>query len=122
MHGFTNIVVSPERETKIAHATADMRSRQVSLNPSCCTDKVYGIVVVLLHTRGNGQDVRVEDDVQRIHSHLVDQQVVGAFGNLDTPFIRRGLSLFVEAHHHNGRAKPFYVARMLQENLLAFFQ
>ena len=45
-------------------------------------DKINGVVVVLLDTRGDGEDVGVEDDVTGFEPNLVDQKVVGPSADL----------------------------------------
>ena len=92
------------------------------MDPSCCSDKVGGIGIMLLHTRSHSQHVGVEDDIQRIHAHLLRQQAISPFSYLYTALITGGLSFFVEAHHHHRSAIALHVARMLQELLLTLFQ
>ena len=77
---------------------------------------------MLFHAGGDGEHVRVEDDVQRIHAHLLRQELVGASGYLDASLVRRGLSLLVEAHHHHSCAVSHHVAGVREKNLLAFLQ
>ena len=40
-----------------------------------CLEEVHGVVVVLCHSSADGQDVGVEDDILRIHAHLLYQQL-----------------------------------------------
>ena len=122
MDGFTNIGVATEREREVADTTAHVGSRQILVNPFRSTDKLHGIVVVLLHTRCDGEHVRVEDDVERIHAQLVHQQAVSTPGYLDAALIGSSLSHFVEAHHHHGSAIAHHVPGMRKEHLLALLQ
>ena len=122
MHGLADIVVAAERETQVAHATADVGSGQISPNPSGSADKVDGIVVVLLHARGDGQHIGVENDVQRVHPHPLGQYLVGALGNLYATLVAGGLSLFVETHHHHGSTETLHALGMTYEHFLALLQ
>ena len=122
MHGLTNIVVASERKAQVTHTTTDVGPRQIVVDPSSSTDKVGCIGIMLLHTRSHSQHVGVEDDIQRIHAHLLRQQPIGSFCNLYTALVTRGLTFFVEAHHHHSSAIALHVARMFQELLLTLFQ
>ena len=55
-------------------------------------DEVHGVVVVLLHARGNGENVRVEDDIVRIEFNDVDQQIVATFADRPFPVDLGGLT------------------------------
>ncbi len=67
-------------------------------------DEVDGVVVVLLHSGGDRQNVRVEDDVFRREADFVDKQIVGSLADSDFVVFVRGLALFVECHHDGGGA------------------
>ena len=91
-------------------------------NPFRGPDEVECVGVVLFHTRGHSQDVGVEDDVVGLHPHLFRQDAIGTGGNLYATLIGRGLSLLVEAHHHDRSTKALHVAGMSHEDFLAFLQ
>jgi len=63
VHGFADDVVAAERERQIAHAAADARAGTALLDDARSLDEVLRELVVFLDARGDGQDVRVEDDV-----------------------------------------------------------
>ena len=77
MHGLADIVVTAERETQVTHTTADVCTGQILLNPFGSADKVDSLGIMLLHTRSNGQDIGVEDDVERVHTHLLGKNLIG---------------------------------------------
>ncbi len=79
--------------------------RQVLLDPARGVDEVDGVVVVLLHAGGDGEDVRVEDDVLGRKADLVDQDAVGALADADLVLVGGGLALLVEGHHDHGRRR-----------------
>jgi hypothetical protein len=64
-------------------------------------DEVDRVLVVLLEAGGDGEDVRIEDDVERIESGLFRQQRVGALADGDFAFDRVRLPLFVKRHDDN---------------------
>ncbi len=49
----------------------------------CGLNKVYSVVVVLLHAGGDGQDVGVEDDVGGVEAHHLSQDAEGPLTDLD---------------------------------------
>ena len=55
--------------------------RQVLPDPARRLDEGDAVAVVLLHAGGDGEDVRIEDDVLRRKADAVDQDVVGARGD-----------------------------------------
>ena len=67
-------------------------------------DELDGVVVVLLDAGGDGEDVRIEDDVGRIEADFVDEDVVGARADRHLALDRVGLALLVEGHDDHGRA------------------
>ena len=77
---------------------------------------------MLLHARGHGQDVGVEDDVRRTEASFVYQQAVSPAADGYAAFVGIGLPLFVKGHHHRGGAQAADEAGMFQEFLLAFLQ
>ncbi len=122
VHGLANLVVASKAERDVRDAAADLRVRQVGLDPARGVDEVDRVVVVLLHAGGNGQDVRVEDDVFRRKTDLVDQDPIGSLADADLLLVRRGLALLVEGHHHHRRAIFQHRGGVLAELLFAFFQ
>ena len=95
--------------------------RQVVANVGTGFDEIDGVVVVLFDTGGDGEDIRVEDDVFRREAHFVDQDVVTALADFLLARSRVGLAHFVEGHDHHGGAVAFAQAGMVLELLHAFF-
>ena len=50
---------------------------EVGFDPACGFDEVDGVVVVLFHAGGDGEDVGVEDDVFRREADFIDEHAVG---------------------------------------------
>ena len=122
MNGLTDIIVSSERERQIAHASTHMCPRQIAPDPSGSFDKVHRIMVMFLHSRSNGQHIRIENDVMRIEAHLFCKQTIGSLAHFYLAGISIGLPLLVECHHHHGGTEATDAAGMMQKHLLAFFQ
>ena len=122
VHCLADIVVSAERETKVAHTSAHVCSRQIVVYPFCGTDKVESISIVLLHTCGNGQHIWVEDYVEWVHFHLFCQYLIRTLSYLYASLVGCGLSLFVKAHHHHSSSVTLYILSMLNKLLFALFQ
>ncbi|CAM2147891.1 NAD-specific glutamate dehydrogenase [Paraburkholderia tropica] len=115
-------VVAAERERHVRDAAADLRVRQVLLDPARGFDEVHRVVVVFLDARGDREDVRVEDDVFGQEADFVHEHVVRALADLDLALIRVGLAGFVERHHHGRRAVTADQLRVMDERLLAFLE
>ena len=122
MHGLAQVVVATEGERQVADAAADVGTGQMRAYPARGTYEVERIAVVLLHARTDGQYVGVEDDVLWSHAHLLGQQPVGARGYLNATLVGGGLSLLVEAHHHDGSTQLAHVAGTAEEHLLALLE
>ena len=71
--------------------------RQVLLDPARRLDEIDGVVVVFGDAGGDGEDVRVEDDVFGREADA-QQQVVGALADLGLARVGVGLALLVEGH------------------------
>src|SRR5690606_15337150 len=119
---FAHGLVAAEGERHVAHAAGDQRMGQLALDVAAALDEVDGVVVVFLDAGGNGEDVRVKDDVLGRESHLVDQYVIAAL--TDAAFLLQGIGLagLVEGHHHHSGAILAAQAGLLDELALAFLE
>jgi len=111
-----------ERKAQVTHAAGDQRPRTPGLDPRNGLDERQPIVVVLLHSGTDSEDVGVEDDVLSPEAERAGQHVVGAPTNRHPTLHVRGLPLFVEGHHDHRSAVLAGSVGVLQEGLLAFFQ
>ena len=66
VHRLADRVVAPETERDVADATRDERSGQIRFDPARRLDEVQRVTVVGLDARGNGQYIRVKDNVPRL--------------------------------------------------------
>ena len=115
-------LVAAEREGEVRDAAGDLGARAALLDPRNGVDERLGEVGVLLHARGDGEDVRVEDDVLGLEADLVDEQAVGALADLHLAVGRVGLALLVEGHDDRAGAVAAHRARLGQEVLLALLE
>ena len=81
-----------------------LRVRQVLLDPAGRLDEVDRVVVVLFDAGGDGENVRVEDDVFRREADLLRQHFISARADLRLACKGVGLALFVEGHDDDGSA------------------
>ena len=112
-------VVPAEGERHVRDAAGHQRAGQVLLDPARRLDEVEAVVRVLLDARGDGEDVRVEDDVLGREADLLGQDVVGAAADLGPALEGVGLPLLVEGHDDDGGAVLAAQARLADELLLA---
>ena len=122
VHGLAHLVVAAKTERHIRHAAAHLRMRQILLDPPRGADEVHPVVVVFLHPRRHGQDVRIEDDVFRRKAQLARQNPVGPLADSRLVLESRGLPLLVEGHHHRRRAILQHRRRVLAKFRLALLQ
>ncbi len=113
-------VVAAERERHVGHAAARQGVGQVVADVGAGLDEVHRVVVVLLDAGGDGEDVRVEDDVFRREADFVDQDVVAALADLALARGGVGLADLVEGHHHHGGAIALAQLGVVLELLDAF--
>ena len=116
VHHIPYRLVATEGERQVADTPAHLGVRQVLLDPPGGTYKVHRVIRVLLDPRGDGQHVRVEDNIFRVEP-VLREQVVRPFADLDPSLVGIRLSRLVERHHHHGRAVIFRAHRLLQELL-----
>ena len=122
VHGFAQVIVAAERETEVAQSAAHAGTRQVLADPGRCLDKVQPVTVVFLHSRGNGQDIGVKDDILGRELNFFCQQAVGTLRDFNLPVVARGLSLFVKTHHDHSGSHPADFTGVVQEFLLPFLE
>ena len=121
MDGFAHRVVAAEREAHVGHAARDLGAGQILLDPARGLDEIDRVVVVLLDTGGNGEDVGVEDDVFGREAHLVHQDAISALADFDLALVGVGLALFIKRHHHGGSAIAAHQLGLLAKGVNAFF-
>ena len=91
-------LVAAEGEGEVGDAAGDLGAGAALLDPRDGLDERLGEVGVLLHARGDREDVRVEDDVLGREADLVHEQPVGALADLHLAVGRIRLTLLVEGH------------------------
>ena len=121
MHRGAHGLVAPESEREIRNAAGSIGARQVLLDPADGFDEVNPVAVVLSDACAYREDVNVENDLLRRDTGLCEQPV-GTLADGDFAGVGRGLSRFVESHHHHGGAEAADFARLGEESFFAFLQ
>ena len=80
------------------------------------------VVVVLFETGRNREDVGIEDDVGRVESCLLGQNLVRALADRDLALDRVRLAHLVERHDDDAGAEALDDARLVQEVGFAFLE
>ena len=122
MDGLAHGVVAAEGERDVRDAAGDERAGQVLLDPAGGLDEVQPVVRVLLDARGDGEDVRVEDDVLGRKADVLREDVVGAPADLLPALEVVGLAVLVEGHDDDGGAVLAAQPRLADELLLALLE
>src|SRR5271166_290163 len=122
VHGLANLVIAAKAEGDVRDSAANFRMRQVGLDPARGVDEIDRVVVVLLHAGGDGEDIRIEDDVFGRKADLVDQDSIGALADSDLVFVGCGLALLVEGHHHHGGTVLEHGGSVSAEFFFAFLE
>ena len=104
MHRLAHALIAAEGEGEVGDAAGDMRVRQLGLDAPRRLDIGEAVIIVLLDAGGDGEDVRIEDDVFRRKADLLGQELVGALADLEFALRRLGLARLVEGHHDDGGA------------------
>jgi len=102
VHRLAHGIVAAEGEGDVRDAARDAGAGEGFLDDPGRLEEIDGVMVVLLDARGDGQYVRVEDDVLRRETRAVDQETVGAGADADFLIACRGLALLIKGHHHRG--------------------
>ena len=122
VHGFTHLIIASESKGQVAYATTYMNSWQVVLNPLTRPNEISSISIVLIHTCSYGKHVRVNYDVAWFKPYILCKQFISPLRYIYSPFKRCGLSLFVEAHHHNSCSMLLDVRGTFQKHLFPLFE
>ena len=122
MHGFTDIIISAERERQVAHSATHMCSRKIPADPSCRLDEVNGIIVMLFYSRGYSQNIGIEDNILRTEAYFPGQNAISPFTNLNLTGKSIRLPFFIKGHHNHGSPVLFHHTGMLDKDFFPFFQ
>ena len=122
VYSFPDHIVPPEGEGEVAYTSTNSGIRQVCLDPPGGIHKVHSIIIMLLNTCTDGQDIRIKDYIARWELELFCKQFIGSFTDFNASFIAVGLTLFIKGHNNNSGPVSPDKAGMFQELFLAFFQ
>ena len=122
MHGLAHGVVAPEGEGNVTDPAGGEGAGADLFDLAHRLDEIDGVVVVLLHAGGDGQDVGIENDVVGIEVECAEEQVVGPLADADLVFLCGGLALFVESHDDDGRAVALAELSLFEELVFALLE
>ena len=117
MEGAAHGLVAPEGERQVGDATANLATRAESLDFARSVDEVNSVVVVLFHTSTNRQNIRIKDDVLRVETNLLHQELVSAAADAHLFSLGGRLTLLIERHHDDSGAVTLHNSRVTQEFL-----
>ena len=122
VHGFTDIIVTTERERKVTYSPADMRSGKVFLNPTGSFDEVHRIVVMLFDTRSYGKHIRIENNIVRVKTYFINQKTISTLANFYFTRSSVSLSFFIKSHYYGRSSVLLDNPGVFKEFVFAFFQ
>ena len=122
MHGLAHRLIAAERERNIRDTARHMRTRQLIANALCRLDEINGIIIMLFNAGGDGENIRIENNIFRRKTDLLGQNLVRALANLKFAFCRIGLPVFVKCHDNHRRAIAQTRARLFKKRRFALFQ
>ena len=92
------------------------------LDPARRGNEIDRVVVVLLDSRRDGEDVRIDDDIFGRKTDLVDEQIVASLRNPGLALERVRLSFLVERHDDDSGSVAAHQPRLMQERRFAFLE
>ncbi len=119
VHRLAHRLVAAERERQVRHAARDVHQGKAPLDLPRRLDEVDTVIVVLLDSRRDSEDVRIEDDILGRKPDFLSQQCVGPRADLDLAVLGVGLALLVEGHHDHCSPIAKAFLRLLEKLLLA---
>ena len=120
--GFADNVVATETETDVGNAAGNFRARADFLDLLGGFEKVDRVVIVLRHSRGDGENVWIEDNVFGREANFVHKDVVSPFADSNLFVGLNGLAVFVEGHHNCSSTVAPHQFRFLEKVLFAFLK
>ena len=99
-----------------------MRTRQILTYPTGSPNEVHSIIIMFVHTRSYGKDVRVKDNIMRIKAHFLNQKLISAGTHFNLTFVCIRLSSFIKSHYYGSRTILPDRAGMFQKLFFSLFQ
>ena len=63
--------------------------------------KIHPIIIMLLHTCGNGKNIRVEYNILRCKTHLFGKYCISTLADFNLSFFGIGLPFFIKSHNNH---------------------
>ena len=122
VHRLAHRLVATEGEGQVGYAAGNMDVRQRRGDLARRLDEIDAVIVMLLDTGGDREDVGIEDDILGREARDFGQQLVGAGADFHLARPGIGLAGLVEGHDDDGRAIGAHQFRMMKEGFFAFLQ
>ena len=117
MHRFAHDIITPKGKRYVAHATTRARAGTALFHLPHSLDEVHRILIMLLHAGGNGEDVKIKNDVFRWEIQLLGEQPIRTLGNGYLVVNGRCLTFLIKSHHHRRSTVSPAQGRLAQEFL-----
>ena len=99
-----------------------MSTGKILTYPTGGANKVYRIIIMLVHTRSHCKHIRIKNDVMWVKADFVHQQTISTFAYLDSTFVSICLPPFVKSHHYCSSTILLHSAGMLKKRFFSFLQ
>ena len=114
MHSLAHRIVAAKGKGKVRNPARNLCVREILFDPAGSLYEIKRIAVVLFDSRGNCQNIWIENDIF-CGETAFNQKVVGAPRNCNLTFETCGLPLFVKQHHNCRNAVRTYQSGPPQE-------
>ena len=122
MHSFSHFIVSSKRKRNITHTSTNSCSRKVIFYPFCSFKKIYRIIIVLRNSCCYRKNIWIKNNVLRRKFHLIHQDIIRSFTNLNSSFVVIGLSIFIKSHNYSCGTIHFNFFGLLNKLFFSFFK
>ncbi len=122
MDRLPNAVVTPKGEGNIRQPTRDINVRKFFFDTPRCLEKIECISRVLLNSRCNGKNIRIENNILARKTNRIRKHIVCALTNRHSPLKSIGLASLIKSHHHDCRTVFHRKSSLTDKFFLTLFQ
>ncbi|OQA10353.1 MAG: hypothetical protein BWY67_01175 [Bacteroidetes bacterium ADurb.Bin397] len=101
MNGFPDRIISPKGKRNIGDTTANFGVWKICFNPSGSFKKIDCIFAMFIHSRCNGKNIGIKNDILWKEMHFINQDIIGTFTDIDSALVCIGLTLFIKCHYYD---------------------
>ena len=99
-----------------------MSARQFFANALGRLDKINCVIVMLFNAGGDGENIRVKDNIFRRKTDLLGQNFVRSLADFKFALGRIGLAVLVKRHDNHRGAIAQTCSRLLKKRFFTLFQ